>query len=116
MAGAKLGEEALRQIAEMFNAFEKRLLNREVNRFRAPIGGQAQYLGKTSSSVTKGQTPTIPLYSLGASTATNPGKGDEAATGEEIDAYARMGDIAANKWVFVEWIDGGWEVYCIECE
>jgi len=26
-----------------------------------------------------------------------------------------MGDIGNGDWVFVEWIDGGWEVYQAEC-
>lgn len=68
-----------------------------------------RYLGKTISAVSKGTTANIPTYS-------GTVKGSESGTGESLAAYARMGAIGPAKWVFIEWIDGGWEVYCVECE
>lgn len=111
MAGAKLGETALRQIAEMLNAFEKRLLNREVNRFRAPIAGQSRYLGKTKTSVNAGNSVTVQIYTLGEAITAEPAKGDERYLGQEVEnCYSRNADIPGDEWVVIEWLDGGWEI------
>ena len=116
MAGAKLGEDALKQIAAVIETHAKRILNREINRLRPPSGMQARYIGKTTEEVTQGDTVTIPVYSRGAAAdGDDADKGDEEDTEVEIDCYARMGDISDDAWVFIEWIDGGWEVYCVEC-
>jgi hypothetical protein len=116
MTGAKLGDTALKQIAAVVEQHAKRLINREINRFTPPAGMQARYIGKTTEAVTQGTPTTIALWSRGAAEGETSAKGEEADTGQEIeDCYPRMGDIDDDMWVFVEWIDGGWEVYCVEC-
>ena len=32
-----------------------------------------------------------------------------------VDAYTRLGDVASGKWVYVMYLDGGWEIINAEC-
>ena len=65
-------------------------------------------LGKTDASIDKDSTGTVSLYA-------GTDKGSETDTTNDIEAYNRFGDIEADKWVFVEFIHGGWEIYQGEC-
>lgn len=65
-------------------------------------------LGKPDSNISKGSTGNVSLYA-------GTDKGNETDTTNGVEAYNRFGDIEADKWVFVEFIHGGWEIYQGEC-
>ena len=65
-------------------------------------------LGKPDDDISKGSTGTVSLYA-------GTDKGSETDTTNDVEAYNRFGDIEADKWVFVEFINGGWEIYQGEC-
>jgi hypothetical protein len=67
-----------------------------------------RWVGKTTESITKGQSGVVQVYSG------DPGLESEI-TDFEIDAYSRFGDLDEDKWVFIEFINGGWEIYQGEC-
>ncbi len=116
MSGAKLGQSALNQISRTIEIVARRIVNWELNERMPGFGAQRRYLAKADDDVIKSNTGTFSIYSRGETTdGQDAPKGTEVDTGENIDAYARMGGITADDWVFLEWIDGGWEVYQAEC-
>ncbi len=101
-------DEAVAQIQQMFREFTSRQRNTGGQRgtyFNSPNNRR---LGKTTTSHAKGSTETVDIYS-GAT------KGSESTTGVTVEAYNRFADIATGKWVFVVFIDGGWELFAGEC-
>lgn len=78
-----------------------------------PIRGKdAQHrllLGKTDAAHAKGATGTISIY-------TGTTKGSETDSGRNIEGvYNRFADLAADKWVLLHWVAGGWELIAGEC-
>jgi hypothetical protein len=82
---------------------------------RRPVNGMR--IGKTSEAISKSSTGSVDLHSRGASHAPDYSttKGEEASTGNSVEAYARLGDVETGKWVYVQWIDNGWEIINAEC-
>lgn len=70
--------------------------------------GQRRWKGKTDAAINKGDTGTVNLYS--------GDKGSETDISEAVEAYNTFANVGADKWVFVEFIDGGWELYVAECD
>jgi hypothetical protein len=65
-------------------------------------------LGKTDSSVTKGNTGTVSEYVGGTS-------GSESDTGDNYTVYFRYADVASGKWVLFLRLMGNWEAIAAEC-
>jgi hypothetical protein len=42
-------------------------------------------------------------------------KGEEEATGDEVQAYARFGDVDEDTWVLYARVGSGWEIVQAEC-
>ena len=101
-------DEAVAQIQQMFREFTARQKNLPGHRgtyFNSPNNRR---LGKTTTAHAKAATETVDIYS-GAT------KGSESTTGVTVEAFNRFADVATGKWVFVVFIDGGWELYAGEC-
>ena len=103
-----LSEKAEQQLRDVV----RKVLREE----RTPLPGSAvtgtpqpRWLGKTAAAHDKDDTGTIDLYS-------GTTKGAETTTGVSIaGVYNRFADLLSGKWVFIEFIDGGWELYAAEC-
>ena len=65
-------------------------------------------IGKTDAAIDKDGSGTVSVYK-------GTTKGSETDSGNDVEAYNRFGDIEAGKWVLVEFISGGWEIYQGEC-
>lgn len=100
-------DNAVSQLRELFDrvdAIERRRGVSEPRRIRV----NRRWKCKTDAAHDKGDSGTVSVYS--------GEKGSETDTGRNIeDVYNTFGDIASGKWVFVEWIDGGFELYAAEC-
>ena len=70
---------------------------------RAPV-----MLGKATATIPKGFSGTVKLYF-------GEVKGSEVWGGTTIQAYSRMGTTPGERWVYVVWVMGGWEVLIPEC-
>ena len=106
MAENVLSDKALNQLRELFDrvdAVERRRGTSTPNRGRE----QRRWKGKTDAEHAKGASGVVSIYS--------GTKGSETDTNRNVTAYNTFGTIAISKWVFVEWIDGGWELYAAEC-
>jgi hypothetical protein len=82
---------------------------------RAPGAAETnqRFIGKTVAAVSGGTLGEVVLYFRPAGAA----KGAEVASDPEItlDAYNRFGDLEEDAWVFVEFLDGDWEIYQAFC-
>jgi hypothetical protein len=67
-------------------------------------------LGKVTQSggISAGSSGTVQPY--GGET-----KGEEEATGDEVQAYARFGDVDEDTWVLYARVGSGWEIVQAEC-
>lgn len=101
-------DEAVTEIKQMFREFQSRQRNTPGHRATYFNTSTNRRLGKTTTTHDKGNTETVDFYS--GST-----KGSESTTGVSVEAYNRFADLASGKWVFVEFINGGWECYSAEC-
>lgn len=72
-----------------------------------------RFLGKTVSAFSGGTLGEVLLYFRPAGAA----KGAEVASDPEIviSVYNRFGDLEPGQWVFIEFIDGDWEIYQAFC-
>lgn len=72
-----------------------------------------RWLGKTVSAIDVDTSGDVRVYFRPADGA----KGSEVASDPAltISCYNRFSDILGDKWVFIEFIDGGWEVYQARC-
>jgi len=111
MKGAKLGPEALRQLDDLVREQAVRLRNQILTQLASGQTVQTRWIGQAAADISKGNVGTINLYSGKG----QYDKGAEVSLERSLECYARMGDIGNGDWVFVEWIDGGWEVYQAEC-
>jgi len=74
-------------------------------------------LGKTVAAIAKGASGEVQLYRRPSDTAAKGAEVAYAAEGsEKITAYNRFLGCEANRWVYVEWIDGGFELTALELD
>jgi hypothetical protein len=73
-------------------------------------GGPRLRLGKVTQSggISAGSSGSVQPY--GGDT-----KGEEEATGDEVQAYARFGDVDEDSWVLYARVGSGWEIVQAEC-
>lgn len=72
-----------------------------------------RYLGKTVAAIDVDTSGDVRVYFCPAGGT----KGSEVASEPPltINCYNRFSDILGDKWVFIEFIDGGWECYQARC-
>lgn len=104
-----LGDQALRQVQEVV----RRVLREREGHGTRPtsrvVQTETRWKVKTDAAHAKGASGTVSIYS-------GP-KGSETDTGRDIEnVYNTFADLGAGKWAFVEFIDGGWELYVAECD
>ncbi len=85
----------------------------KLRRARGSAETGQRFLGKTVGSISGATLGEVLLYFRPAGAA----KGAEVASDPEIviSVYNRFGDLEPGQWVFIEFIDGDWEIYQAFC-
>ena len=103
-----LTDEDRRLLQEVIAREKGRPKNRSEKQPTVITTAKNRKLGKTDAAIDKGESGTVSIYK-------GTTKGSETDSTNDVTAYNRFGNLGADKWVFVEFINGGWEVYQAEC-
>ena len=74
------------------------------------------YLAKSVSGCLKGNSTTFKFYDGQPDSPGNEDEETDQTDTTEYSAYARMGDVPEDAWMYVGWIQGNWEVLLTECD